>query len=152
MRLLVCGSRDWTDSKRIMRELGRLLGHDGSPGVVIHGAALGADKLAGTCALALGASGEPFPADWDRYGRSAGPRRNEQMLREGRPDRGLAFGRLYRETNIRTAEGDDPRRPGWPTTGTGDMVKRLLRARLPVRWIADPDADAIDLTEMPRAT
>jgi hypothetical protein len=33
----------------------------------------------------------PSTAQWGRYGRAAGPRRNAQMLSEGRPDRVVAF-------------------------------------------------------------
>jgi hypothetical protein len=30
-------------------------------------------------------------ADWKRFGRAAGPMRNERMLKEGRPDLVIAF-------------------------------------------------------------
>lgn len=33
----------------------------------------------------------PFPANWDKYGKKAGPIRNAQMLEEGRPNLVLAF-------------------------------------------------------------
>ncbi len=67
MRLLVCGSRNWAGGlEPIARELRRLLGHDGSPGVVIHGAAFGVDKIAGGYALhEMGATIEPYPALWN---------------------------------------------------------------------------------------
>jgi len=152
MRLLVCGSRAWSDEAAVRRELVVLLWKTAAPDVVIHGAAKGADTLAAFWAVMLSsADGKgvivlPFPADWERNGRSAGPRRNARMLAEGKPDRGLAFGALYRETNIR---GGGPRGTGWPRTGTGDMVRRMLAAGLPVRWVAAPDATAVDLTEMP---
>ena len=34
---------------------------------------------------------EEFKADWDKFGRAAGPIRNAQMLREGKPDLVVAF-------------------------------------------------------------
>jgi len=34
---------------------------------------------------------EHSPAEWDKFGRRAGPLRNEQMLREGKPDVVVAF-------------------------------------------------------------
>jgi len=32
-----------------------------------------------------------FPADWEKYGRAAGPIRNKQMIMEGKPDLVVAF-------------------------------------------------------------
>jgi hypothetical protein len=36
-------------------------------------------------------SGKTYPADWDGYGRRAGPIRNQKMLDTERPDLVLAF-------------------------------------------------------------
>lgn len=146
MRLLVCGSRTWTDRDRAWREIDGLA-NDRSE--IVHGCAKGADDMAHAWAVANRVAVIPFPANWSRDGKAAGPIRNARMLKEGRPDRGLAFGPLYRETNIRTADGKDPRNSGWPRTGTGDMVAKMLRAGLPVRWVAAPDAPAVDLVKMP---
>jgi hypothetical protein len=75
-RLLVCGSRDWTDAALIERVL---LEH--GPAVIVHGAARsGADPLAAAIAMRLGWPVEPHPADWKAHGKSAGPRRNLEML------------------------------------------------------------------------
>ncbi len=51
--------------------------------VVVHGGAQGADQLAGECARQRGLSVEEHPAEWSRYGRAAGPRRNAAMLQTG---------------------------------------------------------------------
>ena len=61
------------------------------PSVVIHGGARGADQLAGAWAKERQVSYKTYPAQWDRYGKSAGFRRNEQMLNEGNPDLIIAF-------------------------------------------------------------
>ena len=74
-RVLVCGSRDWTDQALIARGL-----PDYGPAVIVHGAARGADRLAGRVARALGWPVEEHPADWKRDGKSAGPKRNLAML------------------------------------------------------------------------
>jgi hypothetical protein len=58
---------------------------------VIEGEAPGADTMAREWAEDNGVLPEKFPADWDRYGRAAGPIRNKQMLVEGKPDLVLAF-------------------------------------------------------------
>lgn len=86
MRTLVCGGRDFADWPYLSRML------DGA-GVtlVIHGGASGADTLAGRWASSRGIAVEVYPADWARYGRSAGPRRNAWMLGVGRPDVVVAF-------------------------------------------------------------
>lgn len=91
MRVLVCGDRHWTDQTLVET---MLFGYNRDDELVlIEGCAPGAD----TCACAWGRDELPgdrhmhFPAAWDRYGRGAGPRRNEQMLVQGQPDIVLAF-------------------------------------------------------------
>ena len=74
-RVLVCGSRDWTDQALIVRVL-----PDYGPAVIVHGAARGADRLAGRVARALGWPVEEHPAAWMQYGRAAGHKRNLAML------------------------------------------------------------------------
>ncbi len=63
--------------------------------LIIHGAAAGADSLAGEWAKRNGVPVEPYPADWRPggvYDPGAGPKRNRRMLVEGKPDVVLAFG------------------------------------------------------------
>lgn len=87
MRVLVCGDRNWSDYKAIARELSLLPVNT----VIIHGNARGADSLAHLAAEELNYIVEAYPAEWDRYGRSAGPIRNQRMLVEGKPKLVLAF-------------------------------------------------------------
>jgi hypothetical protein len=87
MRILICGSRHYTDSQRIKLLIDTLDEH----AVVIHGAAPGADRIADELAKAHGLDVEPYPAKWSKYGRAAGPIRNTQMLEVGRPDEVHAF-------------------------------------------------------------
>ena len=47
--------------------------------VIISGGARGADALGERYAKENGFKVEKYPADWDTYGKSAGPRRNMQM-------------------------------------------------------------------------
>lgn len=82
---------------------------------VIHGAAPGADFLAGWWAMTNNIPVRAFPADWRKYGKRAGFRRNQQMLDEGKPDIVFAF-------------------PGG--NGTKDMVKRAKAAGVPVLEIS----------------
>ena len=86
MRVLVCGGRNYRDRDRVFQVLDSI-----EPSVVIHGGARGADQLAGAWAKERQVSCKTYPAQWDRYGKSAGFRRNEQMLNEGNPDLIIAF-------------------------------------------------------------
>ncbi len=86
-RVLVCGSRDWTDYELLARTLGEFPGID----TLAHGAARGADRLAGQWARKRGVMVCEYPADWERMGRGAGHARNALMLKEFRPDLVLAF-------------------------------------------------------------
>lgn len=58
--------------------------------VVIHGGASGADEQAGTFCKTIKATEEIHLADWDRYGKKAGPIRNRHMVELG-ADVCLAF-------------------------------------------------------------
>jgi len=57
---------------------------------VIAGGARGADSIAANFAKGLGLTVREFPADWIVYGRSAGFRRNVEML-DQEPDLVIAF-------------------------------------------------------------
>lgn len=85
-RILVCGSRTWTDGNAIRSRLKCC----GPPGVVITGGARGADQLAETIARSLGFQVETYPADWRGKGRRAGIIRNLEMLNTN-PNLVLAF-------------------------------------------------------------
>jgi hypothetical protein len=80
-RVIVCGSREWTDRTLIHDTLAALTEHGRV--VIVHGAARGADRIADEEARALGFDVEPHPADWRRYGKRAGSIRNALMLSLG---------------------------------------------------------------------
>lgn len=86
MKVLVCGSRTWTDGIVISRRL-RGLPNDA---VIIHGGASGADLQAERVAAKYHLASRCFPAEWNRYGKRAGIIRNLAMLDE-QPDLVLAF-------------------------------------------------------------
>ena len=85
MVVLVSGGRNFNDSACIWGELDRL-----NPSKIIHGGAKGADELAGRWAKARGIKCVVVRAEWDKYGKSAGHRRNVQMA-DMNPDLLLAF-------------------------------------------------------------
>ena len=86
MKILICGDRNWDDPWAIYDVISKLDRNT----VIIHGAAPGADTLADTIAKKLGFEVIPFPAEWARYGKAAGPIRNRKMLDE-EPDKVIAF-------------------------------------------------------------
>lgn len=90
MRILVCGGRDFTDVDRFNQIMSHCIWWEVVTDV-IHGAARGADTLADQWAKHLGIDVHAYPADWAKYGRSAGAVRNQRMLDEGKPDLVIAF-------------------------------------------------------------
>jgi hypothetical protein len=123
LRVLICGSRDWQDKRRIGRYLDDLLAAECLEPknlVVIHGACKGADHHAGMEAKGRGCQVIEFPANWSKFGFSAGPKRNQQMLTEGKPDRVVAFHADWENSK-----------------GTRDMINRSRFHGLPVEIIKE---------------
>lgn len=97
MRILVTGSRDWTDEAVIAAAIRDALGSNAVERVtLVHGGARGADAIADAVWKSLIQQGmnllpaKVYAADWDRYGKSAGHRRNAEMVNDG-ADVCLAF-------------------------------------------------------------
>jgi hypothetical protein len=99
--------------------------------IIIEGEARGADKMARQEAEKLGMTVERYPANWEvtddtpphrirqrkdgtLYDVAAGPIRNTQMLKEGKPDRVVAF-----HSNIKRSKG------------TADMIRQAKAAGIP---------------------
>jgi hypothetical protein len=109
-RVLVCGGRGYDDRDRLFLILDRA--HWANPiELLVHGAATGADTLAGLWAKERGVSVQAFPADWKKYGDAAGPIRNGLMLEATKPHMVIAF-------------------PGG--RGTANMVKLARHAGIPI--------------------
>ena len=116
MRILVCGSRHFQDYYLLCREMDKLDLDNKQPITIIEGGARGADRLGKQYAEECGWELEEYPADWDKYGKAAGPIRNQHMLDEGKPDMVIAF----LAPNSR---------------GTKDMISRAEKANIPVKVI-----------------
>ena len=140
MRVLICGSRDWPEKHQgpIVSAMAGMYAAYGPDIVFIQGGAPGADSIAKTYADLLQES-DPrvtsltFPAKWDEHDRegktkvpcrcaaskerclAAGPRRNQQMMDEGRPTVVFAFHDFIRNSK-----------------GTKDMARRADNASVPV--------------------
>ena len=106
-RLLVTGSRTWDDPRTVEQALAVILARHPDGVVLVHGACpRGADAIGSAYAARTpGYQIEAHPADWRRYGRAAGHRRNTEMItRRGRM-RGLHPGRQPRQHHHRPARG-----------------------------------------------
>lgn len=118
MKVLVCGGRDYADSEFLNDCLDRVHAKRGIT-QVIHGGATGADRLAGAWAASRGVAVAVFMADWDGFGRAAGPMRNKKML-EQKPDVVVAFagGRgtsdMIKQASSAGVTVWAPRQSGWP--------------------------------------
>lgn len=114
---LICGGREFSDRNMFDCAMSTLLGARGCPAKVVHGAARGADTLAGEWADRHAVDVVACPADWKANGRAAGPIRNSEMLRDHRPDLVIAF-------------------PGG--RGTADMVAKAEKAGISVANVITP--------------
>lgn len=116
-RWLICGDRNWSDQPLITAVLTHIKNsfREANNLTVIHGDATGADTMAGIAATKLGFKVEVFRPEWRKFGRAAGPIRNQQMLSVGKPDFVIAF-----HDNIEASKG------------TKDMVKQASNH---VRWM-----------------
>ncbi|GAB3251678.1 SLOG family protein [Kineosporia babensis] len=88
MRILVTGSRYWSDEDAVHRAL---VTYSRRGDVIVHGACpTGADAIADWWAIGNGRDVERHPALWRVHGKAAGPMRNRQMVELG-ADLVLAF-------------------------------------------------------------
>lgn len=139
MRLLVCGSRLWTCGDTIetwLLAMNRAARRRNETITLIHGgcgkrnaqgvAYEGADEIAHDIASILGWTIERYEADWS-LGDSAGPIRNQYMFDHSCPDRGLAFGPLWKP-------GTRDRK----RTGTGGMVDIMNAGGILVTVVPKP--------------
>lgn len=107
MRVLVCGGRDYFNGDMIAHALSQLP----ADAILVHGAAPGADSVCAHWWYDIqGRTVDPHPANWKKYGKAAGPIRNQEMLDSG-VDLVVAF-------------------PGHQ--GTADMVRRAKKAGVEV--------------------
>ena len=85
MRVLVTGSRDWTDRAEIYSALDHLWDLASGRFTLVHGACpRGADRIAQEWAESRhGVRVEKHPADWETHGKAAGFKRNAEMVASG---------------------------------------------------------------------
>ena len=123
-RLLVTGSRDWSDVEVITAEL-QFVAKKYNNVVLVSGHAIGADRIAEEIAVGLGWVVEIHEPDWKLHGQSAGFKRNTTML----------------ETDVQAVlafHKDNSK-------GTADTIRKAKERKIPTRvlieespeWLAD---------------
>ncbi len=117
MKVIIAGSRSFEDYELLKEKMDHLLSNRiraGEEIEVVSGGAHGADTLGARYATARRFQLHLFPAEWKKYGRSAGFRRNDQMAE--RADALVAF---------------------WDgkSAGTAHMISSAKKKGIPVRII-----------------
>lgn len=81
MRIIIAGGRFFNDYNYLKKSLDPLLGnyYDSNELEIVSGGAIGVDALGERYAKEKGFTITKFNADWEKYGKSAGPIRNKQM-------------------------------------------------------------------------
>lgn len=74
--ILVAGSRNFVNAERLAQILTKEVKDDD---VIMEGGATGVDSMAREWAEARGIHVAEIKADWAKYGRAAGPKRNDEM-------------------------------------------------------------------------
>lgn len=80
-RVVIAGSRDYTNYKEAKEYIDFCISNIRKENkiIIVSGGAKGADALGERYAIQNGFEIERYLADWDTYGKSAGPRRNKKM-------------------------------------------------------------------------
>ena len=121
--LAVCGGRE-LDDWALVREAMDSIHDSHTIDKLISGGCRGADKLAEDWAHLNLVDTDVYEANFAQHGKSAGPRRNQEMLDLGKPDMLLAF-------------------PGG--RGTADMVRRSIKSGIPVAIVDGASATIVFL-------
>ena len=75
----ICGSRDFTDKEYLYEKIDEVIAKLHDDYVIIEGGAEGADALAVEYAKDHDIPYAEFKADWETFGKAAGPIRNKHM-------------------------------------------------------------------------
>jgi hypothetical protein len=76
---IICGGRDFIGTQKDTHALNKIHAEYKFT-QVFHGAYRGADDFGKEWSKSRGIPDRPFPADWNKFGLGAGPRRNSEMV------------------------------------------------------------------------
>lgn len=81
LRILVCGGRRFSDYALLEKTINGVVAEAGREDIeIVSGHYVGADRLGELYAEKHNAQVKIFPAEWEKYGKRAGPMRNKQMV------------------------------------------------------------------------
>jgi hypothetical protein len=123
MKILICGDRNYNDFEAMECYLAEFPITCDEPLFIISGGCRGADKLAERYCKKWKIPFKEYPADWDTYGKRAGPIRNRQML-DADPDIVIAF-----HQNLHKSKG------------TIDTIKEANKRGIEVRVVSQIERD-----------
>ena len=126
INIIFSGDRDYDDKMMVRTTIVGLKHRYRDRLVIVHGAAPGLDTLVQHECERAGVKTDPHPADWNRYGNSAGPRRNSEMLLV-KPEPILCVG-FHNDIYSKTPRGN-PR-------GTHNMLTQAEAAGVPTYLVA----------------
>ena len=80
-RVVIAGCRDYNNYEEAKAYIDKCISNIKNENtiVILSGGSSGADKLGEQYAIENGFEIERYPAQWEKFGKSAGPRRNKQM-------------------------------------------------------------------------
>lgn len=84
--VVVCGGPRFKDYQKLSSVLESV-----KPACIVHGDSPGAEQMAGRWARDHRINEIPFPADWQKFKKAAGPIRNSTMIEAACPDLVIAF-------------------------------------------------------------
>jgi hypothetical protein len=123
-RVIICGSREFDDYEFLRDKCDKILSRKAADPteeiVIVSGCAKGADTLGERYASERGYQVLRYPAQWDKYGKSAGFRRNKEMAEVSNAC--IAFLSLTSENR-----------------GTKNMISTALKMNLLVREVKEED-------------
>ncbi len=84
IKIVIAGCRNYNNYEEAKEYIDQCISNirNGNTIIIISGGASGADKIGERYAKEKGFDVELYPADWKKYGRSAGPIRNKIMAQE----------------------------------------------------------------------
>ena len=109
-RILICGDRNYANFNKIEKYILTLP----KDTTIVEGDCRGTDRISGYLARKHGLTDEKHPANWDKYGLSAGPLRNQEMI-----DSKINIVTVFHE-HLEDSKG------------TADTIRRAKTANIPI--------------------
>lgn len=120
-RVIVAGTRTFDDYELLCSTLDHLLADKMPDVVIVSGRQRGADRLGEAYARDRGLEVAPFPAEWAKHGKAAGPMRNQRMAESA-------------SALVLFWDGE--------SRGSADMLERAKARRLAIRVIRYSESKA----------